>query len=102
MLSCTTVLQHEVIGISVAYQGFCYVKYSSPEVATTVIENLDGIEYPQGSGLRLKVIVAYPLRRKVKDISVAYPVCISTFYSTLSRSCMQPRKKVWVWQLPES
>ncbi|KAK9916623.1 hypothetical protein WJX75_005036 [Coccomyxa subellipsoidea] len=42
-------------------RGFCYVKYSSPEVATTVIENLDGIEYPQGSGLRLKVMFAEPL-----------------------------------------
>ncbi|CAL8466686.1 g6222 [Coccomyxa elongata] len=42
-------------------RGFCYVKYSSPEIATAVIENLDGIEYPQGSGLRLKVMFAEPL-----------------------------------------
>lgn len=37
------------------------MKYSSPEIATAVIENLDGIEYPQGSGLRLKVCLSvYP------------------------------------------
>lgn len=41
--------------VDIGMQGFCYVKYSSPEIATAVIENLDGIEYPQGSGLRLKV-----------------------------------------------
>lgn len=35
-------------------QGFCYVKYTSPESAAAAIENLDGIEYPHGSGMKLK------------------------------------------------
>lgn len=38
-----------------AVQGFCYVKYSSPEIANVAIEHLNGVEFPQGSGLRLKV-----------------------------------------------
>lgn len=36
-------------------QGFCYVKYTTPESAAAAIEHLHGVEFPPGSKMCLKV-----------------------------------------------
>lgn len=39
-------------------QGYCYVNYSTPAAAAAAQQDLNGIEYPPGSGFRLKVMYA--------------------------------------------
>ncbi len=43
---------------SVAPQGYCHVKYSTPEAAAAAIAQLNGIEFPPLSNQHLKVIYA--------------------------------------------
>ena len=44
-----------MLTVGLRTQGFCYVKYSTPESAADAIEHLNGIEFPPNSNLRLKV-----------------------------------------------
>lgn len=39
-------------------QGYCYVNYSTPAAAAAAQADLNGVEYPVGSGFRLKVMYA--------------------------------------------
>jgi hypothetical protein len=39
-------------------QGYCYVNYSTPNAAAAAVNELNGIEFPVGSGFRLKVMYA--------------------------------------------
>jgi RNA recognition motif-containing protein len=36
-------------------KGYCYVNYSSPEAAAAAQAQFNGIDFPQGTGYRLKV-----------------------------------------------
>ncbi len=36
-------------------KGYCYVNYSTPDSAAAAQAQLNGIEYPQGTGYRLQV-----------------------------------------------
>ena len=46
---------------SSASQGFCYINYSSVASAEAAMRFYHGLEYPAGSGYRLKVLYAEPL-----------------------------------------
>jgi RNA recognition motif-containing protein len=39
-------------------KGYCYVNYSTPAAAAAAVADLNGLEYPPGSGCRLKVMFA--------------------------------------------
>lgn len=44
--------------LSGCLQGYCYVNYSTPAAAAAAQADLNGVEYPVGSGFRLKVMYA--------------------------------------------
>lgn len=57
-------------------KGYAYVNYATPGAAAAAQAQLNGIEYPQGSGCRLKVLFAEPLSmsRSRSDDSAGHPL----------------------------
>lgn len=52
-------------------QGYCYVNYSTPAAAAAAQADLNGVEYPVGSGFRLKVMYAEIMTGERQEVSRA-------------------------------
>jgi len=54
-------------------KGYCYVNYSTPVAAAAAVEQLNGVEFPPGTGFRIKVMFAEMLAHSGSSNSLRSP-----------------------------